>query len=175
MTAIATLSTSRHDRGRDLNKAEQVNAAETARADFIEKIGVIAQSEGLPRIAGRVLAMLLYDGERVSFRDLADALQVSRGSVSSSVRMLESQQLIKRVSKAGDRQDYFQVADNPFANMIEASATRVRRAAADIEESLKDIPISEQGPRERVASYAAFYRALDEGLRTAAMTLRDQN
>ena len=90
-----------------MGKAGKPDAAETARADFIEKIGVIAQTEGLPRIAGRVLAMLLYDGERVSFGQLAEALQVSRGSVSSSVRMLESQQLIKRVAKAGDRQDYF--------------------------------------------------------------------
>lgn len=157
-----------------MTKAETPSAAQTARADFIEKIGVIAQSEGLPRIAGRVLAMLLYDGERVSFGQLADALQVSRGSVSSSVRMLESQQLIKRVAKAGDRQDYFQVVDNAFANMVEASASRVRRAAADIEESLKDIPVSETGPRERVASYAAFYRAMDEGLRTTAKALRIQ-
>lgn len=155
-----------------MNKAEKVNAAETARADFIEKIGVIAQSEGLPRIAGRVLAMLLYDGERVSFGQLADALQVSRGSVSSSVRMLESQQLIKRVAKPGDRQDYFQVVDNAFANMVEAAATRVRRAAADIEESLKEIPSSETGPRGRVADYAAYYRAMGEGLDTTAKALR---
>ncbi|MGB0438944.1 MAG: GbsR/MarR family transcriptional regulator [Paracoccaceae bacterium] len=147
-------------------------AAVAVRAEFIEKIGVIAQSEGLPRIAGRVLAMLLYDGDRVSFGQLAEALQVSRGSVSSSVRMLESQQLIKRVAKAGDRQDYFQVVDNAFAHMVEASAMRVRRAAEDIEESLRDIPASEVGPKERVAGYAAFYRAMGEGLDTTAKALR---
>ena len=155
-----------------MNKADKESAATTARADFIEKIGVIAQSEGLPRIAGRVLAMLLYDGERVSFGQLADALQVSRGSVSSSVRMLESQQLIKRVAKPGDRQDYFQVVENAFANMVEAAATRVRRAASDIEESLKVIPASETGPRARVADYAAYYRAMGEGLDTTAKALR---
>jgi DNA-binding transcriptional regulator GbsR (MarR family) len=143
-----------------------------ARVDFIEKIGVIAQTEGLPRIAGRVLAMLLYDGERVSFGQLADALQVSRGSVSSSVRMLESQQLIKRVAKPGDRQDYFQVVDNAFANMVEAAATRVRRAASEIEDSLDQIPPSEKGPRKRVAEYAAYYRAMGEGLDTTAKALR---
>jgi DNA-binding transcriptional regulator GbsR (MarR family) len=155
-----------------MNKATRPTAAETARANFIEKIGVIAQTEGLPRIAGRVLAMLLYDGERVSFGQLADALQVSRGSVSSSVRMLESQQLIKRVAKPGDRQDYFQVVGKAFSNMVEAAATRARRAAADIEESLQEIPASETGPRERVADYAAYYHAMGEGLETTAKTLR---
>ena len=143
---------------------DQIKSAALARADFIEKIGMIAQSEGVPRIAGRVLAMLLYDGERVSFGQLATALQVSRGSISSSVRMLESQQLIKRVASAGDRQDYFQLVDSAFANMVEASAARARLAAADIEESLKETPMSETGPRARVASYAAFYSAMDEGL-----------
>ena len=155
-----------------MTKTKQDDAAAAVRADFIEKIGVIAQSEGLPRIAGRVLAMLLYDGDQVSFGQLAEALLVSRGSVSSSVRMLESQQLIKRVAKAGDRQDYFQVVDNAFAHMVEASATRVRRAAEDIEESLRDIPASEVGPKERVAGYAAFYRAMGEGLDTTAKALR---
>jgi DNA-binding transcriptional regulator GbsR (MarR family) len=118
------------------------------------------------------MAMLLYDGERVSFGQLADALQVSRGSISSSVRMLESQQLIKRVAKPGDRQDYFQVLENAFANMVDASVTRAERAAADIEESLRDIPASEKGPRKRVASYAAFYRAMGEGLHATAKALR---
>lgn len=155
-----------------MNRAENGNAAETARADFIGKIGVIVQSEGLPRIAGRVLAMLLYDGQQVSFRQLADALQVSRRSVSSSVRMLESQRLIKRVAKVGDRQDYFQVVDNVFASMVEAQATRVRPAALDIEESEQDIPASETGPGERVAAYAAYYRAMGEGLDTTVMALR---
>ena len=155
-----------------MDQTGQATAAQTARAEFIEKIGVIIQTEGLPRIAGRVLAMLLYDGERVSFGQLADALQVSRGSISSSVRMLESQQLIKRVAKTGDRQDYFQVVDNAFANMVEASATRARRAAVEIEESLKDIPLSEAGPRGRVADYAAFYRAMAEGLDSTTQSLR---
>jgi len=158
-----------------LTQAEQANAAETARADFIETVGVIAQSEGLPRIAGRVLAMLLYDGERVSFGQLADALQVSRGSISSSVRMLESQQLIKRVAKPGDRQDYFQLAENAFANMVDAAATRARRAAADIETALANIPASETAPRQRVTSYAAFYLAMEDGLKATASSLRNRS
>lgn len=156
-----------------MTNAKPTKPAKTARAEFIEKIGMIAQSEGLPRIAGRVLAMLLYDGERVSFGQLATALQVSRGSISSSVRMLESQQLIKRVSKPGDRQDYFHIIDNAFVNMVEASAARARLAAADIEESLREIPVSETRARTRVASYAAFYRAMDDGLKMTAEALRN--
>jgi DNA-binding transcriptional regulator GbsR (MarR family) len=155
-----------------VNKADRISAATHARTEFIEKVGVIAQTEGLPRIAGRVLAMLLYDGERVSFGELAKALQVSRGSVSSSVRLLETQQLIKRVAKPGDRQDYFQIVDNAFANLVEAAVLRARRAAEDVEASVAEIPVSEAGPRQRVADYAAYYRAMAQGLSATAETLR---
>ena len=72
-----------------VSKADPARTAEQVRSDFIEKVGVIVQSEGFPRIAGRVLATLVYDGERVSFGALADRLEVSRGSISSSVRLLE--------------------------------------------------------------------------------------
>ncbi len=44
------------------------------REDFIEKTGLITQAEGLPRIAGRVFGMLIFDGELVSFGDLATRL-----------------------------------------------------------------------------------------------------
>jgi DNA-binding transcriptional regulator GbsR (MarR family) len=154
-----------------VTRQDHTKSAETARANFIEKVGMIAQSEGLPRIAGRVLALLLYDGQRVSFGQLATTLQVSRGSISSSVRLLEGQQLIKRVANPGDRQDYFQLVDNAFVHMVEASAARARLAAADIEESLTEIPLSETDARARVASYAAFYRAMEDGLKTTAETL----
>lgn len=150
-----------------MTQAEQANAAETARADFIETVGVIAQSEGLPRIAGRVLAMLLYDGERVSFGQLADALQVSRGSISSSVRMLESQQLIKRVAKPGDRQDYFQLADDAYAAMTKFALAGTRRSQAEIDDTIEKLPEEAQDVRARLEAFASFYNAISAALEDA--------
>ncbi|WP_417598249.1 GbsR/MarR family transcriptional regulator [Pararhodobacter oceanensis] len=155
-----------------MDSTAKPKSAAQARADFIEKTGVIVQSEGLPRIAGRVLALLLYDGERVSFGQLAEALQVSRGSISSSVRLLETQQLIKRVAEPGDRQDYFQIAPSAFPNLIEASVLRMRRAAADIEETLAEIPETEAGPRQRVAEFVRYYHAMTEAMTETAQHLR---
>ncbi len=157
-----------------VNTSDPARTAQEARSEFIEKIGVIVQTEGLPRIAGRVLAMVLYDGERVSFGELAKALQVSRGSISSSVRLLETQQLIKRVAKPGDRQDYFQIVENAFPNLVEAAVVRAQRAAVDIEESLRDIPDSEVGPRQRVSEFANYYRAMRHAMTETAMALRKE-
>ena len=73
-----------------MTTTELVKSAAKARAELIGKIVIIAQSEWFSPIAGRVLAMLHYDSERVSLGQLAKALQVSRDSISSSVQMLES-------------------------------------------------------------------------------------
>ncbi|MEM9581208.1 MAG: MarR family transcriptional regulator, partial [Pseudomonadota bacterium] len=103
------------------------------RADFIEKVGQIAQGEGLPKIAGRVFGLLMFDGAPVSFGRLAEELQVSRGSVSSSVRLLEDRGLIKRIGLAGERQDFFQMADQPYTGLLEGALKRIQRAEQEIE------------------------------------------
>lgn len=154
--------------------ATQKSAAEIAqiREDFIEKIGVLSQADGIPRIAGRLLALLIYDGERVSFGELAKMLNVSRGSVSSSVRLLEDREIIKRVAKPGDRQDYFQIADDAYITLLENSANSSRRAHKEITATLAELPESEVGPRARLSDYADFYEAINEAVNAISAKLR---
>ncbi len=145
-----------------------------AREEFIERIGLLAQGEGLPRIAGRLFATLVFDGERLSFGDLAEKLQVSRGSISSSVRLLEERDLIKRVAKPGDRQDYFQLADDPFGALLRLSAQRAERAAGEIRSTLRVLSDDADGPRRRLQAYADFYAAIESCLSGAARDLQKQ-
>ena len=64
------------------------------------------------------MGLMIFDGKAYSFGDLAIELQVSRGSVSTNARLLEQMGIIERVAKAGDRQDYFQLADDPYVNIL---------------------------------------------------------
>jgi DNA-binding transcriptional regulator GbsR (MarR family) len=139
---------------------------EQTRCDFIEKIGLIAQNDGLPRSAGRLLGLLVWDGTAVAFADLADQLQVSRGSISTASRILEARRLIKRVAKPGQRQDYFQLADDPYANMLQSVAVGLDVARAEIDATLGDIPEGEAAIKGRVAAYAAFYTQLSGAIAT---------
>lgn len=82
--------------------------------------------------------------------------------------------MIKRVALPGARQDHFQIVANAFPNLIEASALRMRRAAADIEGSLNEIPDSEIGPRERVGDYVRYYHAMSDGMAEVARILREK-
>lgn len=134
------------------------------RSAFIEKTGLIAQNEGIPRVAGRVFGLLLFDGEAVSFGDLARQLQVSRGSISTSTRLLEERALIKRLTKPGERQDFFQLAERPFPNMLRTVKTEFDRAQSDIEASVADICPERADIRARLQDYANLYAALSESI-----------
>ncbi|WP_150122197.1 GbsR/MarR family transcriptional regulator, partial [Sulfitobacter sp. HI0129] len=95
---------------------EQGTAA--VREAFIERMGVIAQADGMPRMSGQIFAMLVFDGEALAFGELARQLEVSRATISTSVRLLEDRGLIRRLNRRGDRQDYFQLADNAYVEML---------------------------------------------------------
>ena len=136
------------------------------RAEFIEKIGLITQAEGLPRIAGRVFGLLIFDGNVVAFADLATSLQVSRGSISSSIRLLEERGLIRRIAKPGDRQDYFQLAPSPYVSMLQGVEKRARSARAEIAETISALP--ERAEAEaRLKQFADFYATLETAIGTA--------
>ena len=142
------------------------NPLEDTRTEFIESVGLKSQSDGLPRTAGRLLGMLIWDGEEVAFGDLADKLQVSRGSISTATRILEERRLIKRTTKPGQRQDFFQLAENPYEKMLEVIALKLEHTKAEIAKTLSDIPEGESAIKARVEAYANFYEQMSGALCT---------
>lgn len=83
-------------------------AADDEKLEFIEEIGLAMESQGMPRMAGRILgALLMADPPEQSAEQLANVLQASRGSISTMTRLLEAPGLIERVSKPGDRKVYY--------------------------------------------------------------------
>ena len=147
-------------------------AVDVIRSEFIEKIGLIKQAEGLPRIAGRVFGMLIFDGEMVSFGDLATRLQVSRAS--TCIRLLEERGLVKRMTKPGERQDYFQLAPNPYATMLEGIQKRTRVTMGEIAQTIDSLPATAQAVG-RLTAYANFYASMDAAVTVALNALDEAN
>lgn len=143
----------------------------TTRDEFIEKVGLITQAEGLPRIAGRVFGLLIFDGDVVSFADLATRLQVSRGSISSSIRLLKERGLVKRIAKPGDRQDYFQLAPSPYVSMLEGLQKRSRSTQDEIAQTIQALPAGTKAI-ERLQEYAAFYASTHAAIGIAIAELK---
>lgn len=140
------------------------------RQDFIEKTGLLGQAEGLPRTAGRALGMLIFDGELVSFGEISTRLQVSRASVSTSIRLLEERGLVKRSNKPGERQDFFQLATDPYVTMLETFMKRNCAMRDDIAQTINSLP-KDCGAVERLKDFSDFYETMDYSVSIALKKL----
>ena len=96
-----------------------------ARYEFIEMMGRHFEEEGTARIAGRLFGLLILTEEPVSLDDAAERLQVSKGSVSSNARLLEEWGVAERVTRPGDRRDFYRVAPDMGRRLLERQIERV--------------------------------------------------
>lgn len=84
---------------------------------------MLLDSFGMPRSVGRLFGLLLLaDPVEQHAEQLAQRLQVSRSSISGSVRMLERMGLLERRHHPGDRRDFFRIRPNAWAKMMHARA-----------------------------------------------------
>jgi len=143
------------------------------RSEFIEKIGLISQGDGMPRIAGRIMGLMVFDGRAFSFSELAEELRVSRGSISSNARLLEDRGVLERVAMPGDRQDYFRLAADPYATVLRIVAERTRKASASIRKTTNALPQGNAAIRNRLQDYSGFYEALTEAVVQAAEKVKE--
>lgn len=88
-------------------------------------MGQLAEGEGLPRIAGRLLGVLMLDAQRCGLDELALELRVSRASISTNVRLLQRMGFIERITVPGDRRDYWQVPD-PGSTLLAVGIRRMQ-------------------------------------------------
>jgi hypothetical protein len=82
--------------------------AGTEAGEFVERFADAWSLGGGSRTEGRIAAYLLLDeSDGVTAEQLATALAVSRGSVSTCTRRLVGAGFVRRVRRRGDRADYF--------------------------------------------------------------------
>ncbi|MGG1876116.1 MarR family transcriptional regulator [Paenibacillus cisolokensis] len=106
---------------------------------FVEKLGVYYEDHGIPRIGGRILGLLLVSNQPVSAEQMANLLKVSRGSVSTNVRLLVSMGLLEKVSVVGDRTDYYSVSESIWDNAIKTRIDGFKNLRKIVEQGLKAV------------------------------------
>ena len=93
---------------------------QTEKQLFVEEVGIVFEQTGLPRMAGRVFGWLLVsEPPQQNAEQIGKALIASKGSVSTSTRLLIQHGLIERLSMAGVRHDYFRLKMDALGHMIE--------------------------------------------------------
>ena len=86
------------------NKLEKLSP-ELAR--FIESMGMYFESQGITRIGGRILGLLMATHEPLLADDIARILKVSRASISTNMRTLTASGMIEKTSVLHHRNTYF--------------------------------------------------------------------
>ena len=129
---------------------------------YVEKVGRYFEQLTLPRMAGRIFGWLLIsESPLVSMRELVEALQASKSSISSMTHLLIRIELVELVSLPGERRDYYLIAANAWANSLNdrlAQAHAFRRLA---EEGLALLEGSEPERRLRLEEMHSLYAFLE--------------
>jgi DNA-binding transcriptional regulator GbsR (MarR family) len=94
---------------------------------FLDRMGQSTEMDGMSPIAGRLFALLILSDEPRSLDELAEALEVSKASVSTDARRLLERGIVERSTRPGDRRDYYALAPDFFAQVIRSRVSRWRR------------------------------------------------
>jgi len=138
---------------------------------FIETLGLISQTEGMPPISGRILGYLVLADDACSLTDIAEALDISKASASTNVRLLEAKGIARREGKRGSRQDHWAVDPQPQRSLLDTLALRFRKNAETIDEIAEDFRPDQAKQREKVEEFSNFYRQSADFMAEWASTL----
>ena len=85
---------------------------------FADEFALVGESIGMPRMTARLWGWLLIcEPAQQSSAQLAEALGVSRASISIGTRLLMASGLVRRTARPGDRHTYFEIDANALARM----------------------------------------------------------
>jgi len=130
---------------------------ETATSQFTDRMGLLFETEGQPRIAGRIFGYLLVSDDPRSLDQLATALGVIKASVSTNARMLAEKGVLDRVCRPGDRHDYYGVAPDLFSRTMAERLKRWQRFTQAVGEARRTLPIRSERVRARLRGYETAY------------------
>ena len=88
-------------------------------ATYVEEVARYFEDAGLPRIAGRLIGVLMVAEPREqSAADLAHRLHASRASISTMGRLLISAGILERWTVPGQRREYLRFRDDAWPTVM---------------------------------------------------------
>ncbi len=99
---------------------------------------------------------------------------MSRGSISTNTRLLENMGVIERVTRPGDRRDYFQINEQP--GLLQRVADRFRDRQAMAEEMKQALLPGVDGGSvvvDRLENFIRFYSILADSLHSVLAAMAE--
>jgi hypothetical protein len=124
---------------------------------FVEDVALFWESQGVPRIAGRIFGLLLIcEPPFRSASQIADELGVSKGSVSSMTRLLLETGSIETVAVPGERGRFFGLTPDGLERKLERRVQSMVSFRGLAERGLELVEPNRGDRLRRVVSLYAF-------------------
>ena len=147
---------------------------EESTTNLVERFGLRFEADGLPRIAGRMLGLLMVSAEPRSLDELAEELQASKTSANTNARLLERMGAVERATKPGDRRDYYRVVDNLHERMLDSRLEQMKTTRDLLSQAVSCCENRERQVKERLCAFAKYYEDMVAVLETAKQRWFDQ-
>lgn len=134
---------------------------EEAKQNFIQAWGTLGSSWGINKAMAQIHALLLINEEPLSAEEVMEQLQMSRGNVNMNIRALIDWGIVQKVSKIGERKEFF-VADKDVWELArQVSKERRRREIEPIIKVLEQVQKVE-GKSKEVEEFKAVTKDLKD-------------
>ena len=125
-------------------------------AEYVDRMGLFFEMTGVSRTLGRVYGWLLIcDPEQQSLTALAQALSVSKASVSTVARQLQDGGLIERLPTS-TRQHHYRVTPGGFTAVLNVQMSRMRMGVDAAEFGLSLLDDDRKERRQRLEELRDF-------------------
>ena len=125
---------------------------------WIESVALHLEEDGLPRIAGRIVGLLMIcDPPHRSAAELVRELGASKGSVSAMTRLLHDAGTLRKVAVPGERATYFALAPDSLERKLAQRVGRMDGMRAIAAQGLALLGDAPSERRERLRRVEAMY------------------
>jgi len=150
-----------------------IDDLQQAKENFIQGMSRISNFWGFPKAMGAIYGAIYLSPAPISLDDIVAQVGVTKGAVSTNVRLLERLGMVHRQIKLGDRKDYY-LAEADFWKIVrgvlqEREKSEFALALQTVDESLEMVKNSEAQTENR--ELAIFYRDRMGSMRTFFNTL----
>jgi DNA-binding transcriptional regulator GbsR (MarR family) len=135
-----------------------IKTIEDIRNDLIHAIGEKAEKFGFSRIAGQLQGLLLFSNHPMSLDEMAERLEVSKGSVSTNIRILERWKVVRKVYHKGARKNFYEIRGNFWeveteivSTIVKDEIDRVRSLMSNCETDLNSIHAKTKKENEEIS------------------------
>ena len=141
---------------------------------FIEGMGMYFESQGIPRIGGRMLGLLMIAHWPLSAEDLGSLLQISRGSVSTNIRLLLSSGLVEKALLPRLRTTHFVYSDDAMEHRAASGVKSTQAFKHLLQQAAEAVPPRDPA-RHHIDDSIAWSDLLVEALNGATQRWRSRH